>query len=94
MALKKYLPLFLSLIHILLRALERIGLQAEGYAKDLCPVDTGQLRKSISNAVDEAESTVYIGTNLEYAPFVEFGTGQYAEGGGRPTPWVYKDRCV
>lgn len=74
-----------------LRALERIGLQAEGYAKDLCPVDTGQLRKSISNAVDEAESTVYIGTNLEYAPFVEFGTGQYAEGGGRPTPWVYKD---
>ena len=33
------------------RAMERCGLQAEGYAKDLCPVDTGLLRNSITFAV-------------------------------------------
>lgn len=74
------------------RALERVGEQAEGYAKSLAPVDTGQLRNSISHAVDESEPAAYIGTNLEYAPYVELGTGIYAEGGGgRPTPWVYQD---
>lgn len=75
-----------------LRALERCGSQAEGYAKDLCPVDTGNLRNSISHIVDESGPAAYIGTNIEYAPYVEFGTGAYAEGGGgRPTPWVYQD---
>ena len=33
---------------------------------------------------------VSVGTNLEYAPYVEYGTGIYAEGGaGRKTPWTY-----
>lgn len=74
------------------RALERCGAQAEGYAKDLAPVDTGKLRNSISHKVDSAEPAAYIGTNSEYAPYVELGTGKYAEGGdGRPTPWVYQD---
>ena len=72
------------------RTLERVGEQAEGYAKDLAPVDTGQLRNSISHAVDESEPAAYIGTNLEYAPYVELGTGQYNPQ-GRPTPWVYQD---
>lgn len=75
-----------------LRALERCGLQAEGYAKDLTPVDTGNLRNSITHQVSEDGLEVYIGTNVEYAPYVELGTGIYAEGGGgRPTPWVYQD---
>ena len=75
-----------------LRALERCGEQAEGYAKDLCPVDTGQLRNSITHAVDDGEQAAYIGSNMEYAPYVELGTGIYTEGGGgRPTPWVYQD---
>lgn len=73
-----------------LRALERCGSQAEGYAKDLVPVDTGRLRNSISHKVDDAEKVVYIGTNVEYAPYVELGTGKYVQG-GRPTPWVYQD---
>lgn len=74
------------------RALERVGEQAEGYAKDLAPVDTGQLRNSISHVVDDGENVVYIGTPLEYGAYVELGTGIYAEGGGgRPTPWVYQD---
>lgn len=75
-----------------LRALERCGLQAEGYAKDLTPVDTGNLRNSITHQVSEDGLEVYIGTNVEYAPYAELGTGIYAEGGGgRPTPWVYQD---
>lgn len=74
-----------------LRALERCGLQAEGYAKDLCPVDTGALRNSISHKVDSGEPAAYIGTNQEYAPYVEFGTGSYSTtGGGTPkSHWAY-----
>ena len=73
-----------------LRALERCGEQAEGYAKDLAPVDTGNLINSISHKVDDGEPAVYIGSNVEYAAYVELGTGKYTDG-GRPTPWVYQD---
>lgn len=74
-----------------LRALERCGQQAEGYAKDLAPVDTGNLRNSISHKVDASDPAAYIGTNTEYAPYVEFGTGVHSTiGGGTPkTHWVY-----
>ena len=74
-----------------LRALERCGQQAEGYAKDLCPVDTGALRTSIAHKVDPGEPAAYIGTNQEYGPYVEFGTGAYSStGGGTPkSHWVY-----
>ena len=50
--------------------LEAIGQEAEGYAKDDCPVDTGRLRNSITHEVVDMD--VYIGTNVEYAPYVEF----------------------
>lgn len=73
------------------RALEIIGQVAERYAKELCPADTGRLRNSISHDVDAGEPAVYVGTNVEYAPYVEFGTGRFAEGGGRETPWSYQD---
>ena len=56
------------------RALEKCGLTAEGYAKKLAPVDTGNLRNSITHEVDDGESAVYIGTNVEYAPYQELGT--------------------
>ena len=55
--------------------LEAIGLTAEGYAKkNLYPghgLDTGRLRNSISHATDK--EAAYIGTNVEYAPYVELG---------------------
>lgn len=57
-------------------ALEEIGLLAESYAKQYCPVDTGRLRNSISHAVDEEDGSVVIGTNVEYAPNVELGTSK------------------
>lgn len=56
------------------RALTRIGLEAEGYAKKECPVDTGNLRNSITHEVVQSEKAVYIGTNVEYAAYVELGT--------------------
>lgn len=74
------------------RALEEIGIKAESYAKLKCPVDTGRLRNSITHNATMQEDTVYIGTNVEYAPYVEFGTGIHAKSGGRQTPWVYKDQ--
>lgn len=72
------------------RALEKCGLTAEGYAKKLCPVVTGNLRNSITHAVDGHADTAYVGTNSEYGPYVELGTGEHVAG-GRPTPWVYQD---
>ena len=54
--------------------LEAIGLTAETYAKKATPVDTGRLRNSISHAVDG--EAVYIGSNVEYAPYVELGTSR------------------
>lgn len=58
----------------LVAALEEIGLAAEGYAKRACPVDTGRLRNSITHIVDEGGKCAVIGTNVEYAPYVELGT--------------------
>lgn len=45
-----------------------------GYAKKKCPVDTGRLRNSITHVVRASEKAVYIGTNVEYGPYVELGT--------------------
>lgn len=60
------------------RALEKIGITAEGYAKQKAPVDTGRLRNSITHQVMSQGGTdsVMIGTNVEYAPYVELGTSR------------------
>ena len=55
-------------------ALTAIGATAETYAKQETPVDTGRLRNSISHAIDG--EAAYIGTNVEYAPYVELGTSR------------------
>ena len=57
-------------------ALEEIGLLAENYAAKKCPVDTGNLRASITHEVDAGDNAVYVGTNIEYAPYVELGTSR------------------
>ena len=58
------------------RALEAIGIQAEGDVAELAPVDTGRLRDSITHEVDESEEAVYVGTNVEYATYQEYGTSK------------------
>ena len=54
------------------KSLELIGGKAESYAKKLCPVDTGRLRNSITHQQYD-ENTEVIGSNVEYAPYVELG---------------------
>ena len=53
-------------------------------AKDLAPVDTGRLRNSIKYETkengDRLESSIF--TNVEYAPYQEFGTGSQGNAEG------------
>ena len=56
---------------------------AVGYSVDIVPVDTGWLRINISKSYDDSEQTAYIGTNVEYAPYVEFGTSRM-----KPEPYL------
>ena len=73
------------------RALTRIGLQAETFAKEEISrpkphadgtnrpnVDTGTLRNDISNKVDPNGKSVYVGVNADYGVFVELGTSRAA----------------
>ena len=60
--------------------LEAIGLDAASTAASVAPVDTGRLKNSISHQVVDAEDAVYIGTNVEYAPYQEFGTSRGVAG--------------
>lgn len=79
---------------ILEKRMEQACIYCEGEAKKNAPVDDGTLRASVSYEVKTSTNEVhgYIGTNVEYAPYVEFGTGIYAESGlGRQeVPWTYK----
>ena len=62
----------------------------ERSAKQKAPKDTGDLSRSITSKVEGTEGVVY--TPLEYAPYVEYGTGLFAESGGRQdVPWNYQD---
>lgn len=62
----------------------------ERSAKEKAPKGTGELRRSITSEVKNGVGIVY--TPLEYAPYVEFGTGLFAEEGGRQdVPWCYQD---
>ena len=50
------------------------ALTLERQAKQKCPVDTGKLRASNTTKVGKLEAEV--GTNVEYAQCVEFGTSK------------------
>jgi HK97 gp10 family phage protein len=67
----------------------------ERAAKQNAPKDTGELRRSITSRVEGDSSgniTGLVFTPLEYAPYVEYGTGLFAEAGGRKdVPWNYQD---
>ena len=75
-----------------IKALIRAGNLVKSSAKLLVPKDTGNLSASIVKALHKPSLTETISTNSEYANYVEFGTGRFAENGkGRKTPWVYED---
>lgn len=67
----------------------------EAAAKKKAPKDNGALRRSITSEVqkDGGDIVGVVYTPLEYAPYVEYGTGLFAEGGNgrKDVPWHYKD---
>ena len=67
-------------------------LLVESEAKKECPFDEGRLRASITSQIEKTDKSIigHIGSNVDYAPYVHFGTGIYAENGqGRKTPWLW-----
>ena len=73
----------------IMAALGKCCALVERSAKQKAPKDSGDLRRSITSRVEPDRGIVF--TPLEYAPYVEFGTGIFAETGGRQTPWAYED---
>ncbi|GFZ30732.1 hypothetical protein CSC2_12580 [Clostridium zeae] len=72
--------------------LKEVGELLVSAIKPLVPVDTSKLKNSISYKVNEGDMSVIIGTGEDYAIYVEFGTGEFAENGqGRRGGWVYND---
>jgi HK97 gp10 family phage protein len=74
------------------QALKECCLLVERSAKQKAPKGNGQLRQSITSTVKDLEGIVY--TPLEYAPYVEYGTGLFSVhpmGGRTDVPWCYKD---
>ena len=66
------------------RALTIIGDKCAEYAAMLAPVDTGNLKRSLDKEVRMNEEAVYVGTNVEYATYQEFGTSRMnAANGGK-----------
>lgn len=77
------------------QALEMMGAQCQNYAADTIRSNTsgtGALANSLTHKVDEGAQTVTIGTDMEYAAYVEYGTGVYGPNGGTGGGWwVYVD---
>ena len=58
------------------RGLTAAALLVEGDAKLRAPVDTGNLRSSITHTVSGDRATVH--TNVQYAPYIEYSTSRMA----------------
>ena len=67
----------------------------EREARTKAPKDNGELRRSITSKVENDGGNIQgiVYTPLEYAPYVEYGTGLFAEAGDgrKDVPWHYQD---
>lgn len=75
-------------------AMRKACLVIERSAKEKAPKDSGALKRSIASKIDYTSEGLVgvVYTPLEYAPYVEYGTGLFAEEGGRKdVPWHYQD---
>lgn len=75
-------------------ALQKACALVERSAKQKAPKGNGELRRSITSEIrkDDEEIVGVVFTPLEYAPYVEYGTGLFAEVQGRQdVPWSYQD---
>ena len=50
-------------------------------AQDNAPYDQGTLKGSLKGKVNLSKDQAIVGTNLSYAPYLEYGTGKQAESG-------------
>lgn len=76
------------------KALGKACAIVERSAKQKAPKGNGELRRSITSKVEGSGANMVgvVFTPLEYAPYVEYGTGLFAEEGGRTdVPWCYQD---
>lgn len=72
--------------------LEEAASEIESAAARNTPVDTGQLKGAWTHYVDSSKKEATIGNPIEYAIWVEMGTGEYAlKGNGRRGGWAYYD---
>ncbi len=58
-------------------AIRKAAHDIEAGAKNVVPVDTGNLKNSIQTTM-EGDLTAVVGTHVEYAPYVEYGTRRMA----------------
>lgn len=68
-------------------------LVVEASAKSNAKVGTGELRDTITHNIRAQGDQLIgqVGSPAMYAPYIEFGTGEFAENGnGRKGGWVYK----
>lgn len=59
------------------KELEKKAIKIVRESKEQAPVDTGRLRSSITyekTILQSGLARIFVGTNVEYAPHVEFGT--------------------
>lgn len=77
----------------LIQTMKKACALVERSAIQKAPKDTGALRRSITSKVTGKGSDIVgiVYTPLEYAPYIEYGTGLFAENGGRQDAWSYKD---
>ena len=66
---------------VLYKTLQKQGELVKSEAKTLCPVDTGDLRKSIRKSTKRYKGKIVarVYTNSDHAAYVEFGTGKRGE---------------
>lgn len=67
--------------------LNRSGVLVAGNVRERTPVDTGRLRSSITHEL-RGTSSVRIGTNVKYAPSVEFGSQPHFPPVAALQPWA------
>lgn len=74
-------------------ALSKSAMLVEGAAKKNAPVDEGFMRNSIFSKTYNTTKTAEVICPTEYAPYVEYGTGLFAEAGDgrKDVPWRYQD---
>lgn len=72
---------------------DRATIHIQGLGRRKAPVDTGRLRASIAQKVDPKPLPLWgeVGSNVFYAPYVEFGTGTMSDQGSRARHWPPSD---